>query len=238
MKIRSRKALHGVGRLAAAVVRTAMTTAKVMTAFEDPSWHPWEGGSLRNFLVSTWHENLLFGAWYCGRIPHFHAFASDSDDGEIAAGFVESLGMETLRSSSTKGGSRPLNQIAGFRRTKPEFRVGLTLDGPRGPRREMKPGAVYLAARCRLPVMSLGVACRNSLRARSWDNMQIPRPFHRVQFYFTAPIWPDACLARDGLHELSRVLEREANRAQRQAEASLEASLVLRHPNYGLATPA
>ena len=47
--------------------------------------------------------------------------------------------------------------------------LSITPDGPRGPRRQVQPGLIYLAARTGLPVVPAGFAYDNPLRARSWD---------------------------------------------------------------------
>lgn len=210
------------GRLGAGTLRAIMATANVRELVEDPDWHPSMTGNSKSFLLALWHENLLVGGWAIGRFPNLHTLASDSDDGEIAAGVASSFGMEVLRGSSSKGGVRALKQIVDFGRSRKDFSLVITPDGPRGPRREMKAGLSYVASRCGLPIVCLGVACERGWRLRSWDRMQIPRPFCRVQLYFTAPAAAGAELGRKGLADYSRFIESEVGRAQSQAEHMLE----------------
>src|SRR5215207_3253115 len=99
MKFRSRESARGCGLLAAALIRTAMATAKVRESVEAPDWHPWMGGAGRSFLLATWHENLIPAAWLCGRFSHFFSLASESLDGEFAAVTAEALGTRVFRGS-------------------------------------------------------------------------------------------------------------------------------------------
>ena len=53
-------------------------------------------------------------------------------------------------------------------------------DGPRGPRHEAKDGVVQLARATGLPVVADRRRGRPARRLRSWDRLQLPRPFARV----------------------------------------------------------
>jgi len=53
-------------------------------------------------------------------------------------------GFKTIRGSSTAGGSRALRQM--IQKSKNEIcDFGITPDGPKGPREQVKPGIVLLA---------------------------------------------------------------------------------------------
>ena len=59
--------------------------------------------------------------------------------------------------------------------------VGITPDGPRGPRYEFKPGAIIVARRTRAPLLLVGAEFASAWRLRSWDRFRLPRPFSRVR---------------------------------------------------------
>jgi lysophospholipid acyltransferase (LPLAT)-like uncharacterized protein len=226
VKIQSRKTLYFAGQFGAAITRTILATCKIREFIEDPTWHPFMGGRGRNFLLSTWHENLLVGAWYCGKFPHFHTLASPSRDGEIITGCASSLGMTVLRGSSNDGGVRALKQIVDESKSKKRFRFGFTPDGPRGPRREIKFGVAYVAAKSGLPVVSMGIACENGWRAPSWDKLQVPLPFTKVQIVVTAPIWSPPNASRDQMEAFSARIADEMNRSHEIADRLLKNPIV------------
>jgi lysophospholipid acyltransferase (LPLAT)-like uncharacterized protein len=65
--------------------------------------------------------------------------------------------------------------------------VAITPDGPRGPRREVKPGVVRAAQRERAWILPLHAAAERAWRIRSWDRLMIPKPGSRVQVAYGAP---------------------------------------------------
>jgi lysophospholipid acyltransferase (LPLAT)-like uncharacterized protein len=94
-------------------------------------------------------------------------------------------------------------------------------DGPRGPRHEAKEGVVQLARATRLPVVAIGIAAAPAHRLRSWDRMQVPRPFARVALVLGAPIPIGRDDAAGALAAVQAALE---------ATASEAATLVQRAP--------
>ena len=56
----------------------------------------------------------------------------------------------------------------------------ITPDGPRGPRRHMAPGPIYLASKLGLPLVLMGYAYDRPWRLHSWDRFAIPRPGSRA----------------------------------------------------------
>lgn len=65
--------------------------------------------------------------------------------------------------------------------------VVLTVDGPRGPKYNPHHGIIGLAQKCGVPIMvaSVNAKCRWTLK--SWDGLQIPYPFSKVQVVFGKP---------------------------------------------------
>ena len=59
--------------------------------------------------------------------------------------------------------------------------MGFSVDGPKGPRYEAKTGAVLLAKKTGNPLMPFVVECEKYWTVKSWDRLQIPRPFTRAK---------------------------------------------------------
>ena len=64
----------------------------------------------------------------------------------------------------------------------------LTVDGPRGPRYTVHPGAAALALASGAPVVPILVNADSYWQMKSWDRMQIPKPFSRVTLVLGEPL--------------------------------------------------
>jgi len=169
-------------------------------------------------ILATWHETT--GVLLCmHRGRNFHSTASFSFDGELAARLVSYYGVETVRGSSSRGGSVALDQME---RAAPHVPcVGLTTDGPRGPRRVAKPGAAILAARVQKPIVPNACAVNRAWRLRSWDRMIIPTPFARIVVDFAEPIPPPPADTPEEVEAARLAIERALNALHDSLEAEM-----------------
>ena len=133
-------------------------------------------------IWSFWHNRLFLMSYvhrrFFSRRPPGAAMTSQSKDGEWAAQLVLRMGIAPVRGSAARGGTAALRELARFLRRGED--VGLTPDGSRGPRYELKPGLVLLAQLGRRPILPVGVEYSRCIRLKSWDGFMIPLPFSRV----------------------------------------------------------
>jgi lysophospholipid acyltransferase (LPLAT)-like uncharacterized protein len=111
-------------------------------------------------------------------------------------------GLRIERGSSSRGGARGL--VAIVRRLQRGEDAAFALDGPRGPRGAVLPGAraaARLSAGVLVPMGS--AAARGITLERSWDRFRIPLPFTRVAVRLGAPLPASVTDA-----ELGRAVER------------------------------
>jgi len=165
-------------------------------------------------IYVTWHESTLamVGAY---RDQAVHPFASRSFDGELISRLAGKMGYPILaRGSSSKGGAQGLREMHSF--LDAGEHVYITVDGPRGPRREAKEGSLKLAQISGRAIVPIGYAARPDLRLKSWDRMIMPLPFCRGVFYFGSEIY----LTRDegNLTSSLKRLQAELNRCHVEAE--------------------
>ena len=137
-------------------------------------------------IFCLWHDRLFAGTYYL-RDRGIVVITSQSRDGEYIARFLKRFGFGTVRGSSTRGGVRALVEMIRLMRT--GLPMAFTVDGPTGPRHQAKTGAVTLAKKTGNPMLPFGVECENFWTIKSWDRLQIPRPFTRARFVVAAPIY-------------------------------------------------
>lgn len=165
--------------LAIGILRGLAATWRIKEAGQR-SFSPLAGPKQACIYV-VWHESVLAAGFY--RDEAIHALASQSFDGELISRTLMGLGWPTpARGSSSRGGSAGLSEMQGF--LDQGDHVLLTVDGPRGPRRVAKDGAIKLSRLSGHPVVPVAFACRPQPRLKTWDRMVIPPPFARGVFCF------------------------------------------------------
>lgn len=133
-------------------------------------------------IYVTWHECILamVGGY---RDQPVHPFASRSFDGELITRLSACLGYPALaRGSSSRGGAQGLREMKTL--LEAGEHVYITVDGPRGPRREAKEGSLKLAQLTGRAIVPIAFAAKKGWRLRSWDKTVIPAPFSKGVFFF------------------------------------------------------
>lgn len=173
MRIKSPLLWKTAGLLGTMMLRTWTDTIDYKWAFYDPEIDGAYGR--RHYILLFWHEYIL-GPLFLRRQSDVTMLLSQHGDAEIVGRFADHLGMTCVRGSTFKGGAAAVKQILEL---KEHPIVAFTPDGPRGPRRQLAVGPVYLASKLRMPLVLLGVGYDRPWRANSWDRFALPRPFSR-----------------------------------------------------------
>ena len=138
-------------------------------------------------VTSLWHNRILFIACLSKRklLERMSVLISASRDGEYISTFIRFFGLGVVRGSSSHGGVHALLELN--HEIKNGHSVILTVDGPRGPKYTVHPGAVLLAHKNDLFVVPVSVNAKHYWQAKSWDNTQIPIPFSSVSVVYGHP---------------------------------------------------
>ncbi len=68
--------------------------------------------------------------------------------------------------------------------------VLLAVDGPKGPRGVVRPGAAYLAKKTAKPLVTIQVSVEKSFRFKNrWDHYEVPFPFSRATITYSEPFY-------------------------------------------------
>lgn len=139
-----------------------------------------------SFCLALWHEYLLAGILtHAGQ--KIAPLASLSSDGEIVTRVMNKLGYRTIRGSSHRGGNEARNDLVDV--SMAGWFTAITLDGPRGPRRRVKGGAVDVARRAGVSILPMTAAAdREWVLTKTWDQFRIPKPFARIAVQYGEPL--------------------------------------------------
>ena len=127
-----------------------------------------------------WHEYITSVLPKWGQTP-LTLLVSQHRDAEILNQMALGLGLNIVRGSTTRGGSRAIRELKRYSKTSS---IAISPDGPRGPRREMAMGAIYIASLLKMPIVPVGIGVSNKWRLNTWDKFSIPKPFSRVRVIF------------------------------------------------------
>lgn len=143
-----------------------------------------EGGE--RFIYAFWHQRQVFFTW-SHRGVSAAILVSKSKDGEMIARTMELSDIAAVRGSSSRGGAAAAREMVEILRSGRD--VGITPDGPRGPAREVKEGAVRVAQLAGMPIVPIANALSRRIEmARAWDRFQIPLPFGRSVVIYGEPV--------------------------------------------------
>ena len=110
---------------------------------------------------------------------------SKSEDGALAKGVLNALGMEVASGSSSSGavgGLRSLSRLCGS-----GSRAVITVDGPRGPAGSVTEGILALSQLRSLWIVPVTASCQRGISLRSWDRLIVPMPWSRVVVAYGRP---------------------------------------------------
>ncbi|MFK7737623.1 MAG: lysophospholipid acyltransferase family protein [Pirellulaceae bacterium] len=143
-----------------------------------------------------WHEYIPFPVY---TRPHCRLamLLSQHQDAEILSHIASFAGLSTVRGSTNRGGTNALRELLEKGRG---LNLAITPDGPRGPRRRLAQGCIYVASRLQIPIVPVGFGFDRPWRNnRSWDKFAIPRPFSRARAVLGPKLWIPTNLDREGI---------------------------------------
>jgi lysophospholipid acyltransferase (LPLAT)-like uncharacterized protein len=169
-------------RLGAAFIATIARTWRFRVINE--GGYAAERAAGRAVVLVLWHGEMLPLLYY-----HRHrciaVLVSEHGDGEIIARILQTFGFRLIRGSTSRGAARAL--IAVDRELREGIDVGITPDGPRGPRHSVAPGALLAAHRAGVRLMPLAISASSFWQLGSWDRFMIPKPFAKITLAYGEP---------------------------------------------------
>lgn len=141
-------------------------------------------------IVACWHGDLFYLPYLYLKLrkhPNAKVIISEHFDGQIIARITAFFNIKTLHGSTTRGGAKAL--IAAIKTLKSGTDIGITPDGPKGPRHEIvTDGIVLMAQKGNAKVITLSCVPKRYWQFKSWDRFTIPKPFTKLDFYASEPL--------------------------------------------------
>ena len=172
-----------IGRLMAAYVRLVAATSRV------------EGTpvSQEQAVLAFWHEYNLVAAtaaYKVRRTGRHVSFSTQTFRGEVMNAMLAAIGAGSVplpAEDQRAEAARLARELARLGRE--GATVAVSPDGPLGPYRRAKPGALIVARESGLPLRPWAISFRPSFRlVGRWDRHVVPLPFGRMRVLEAEPI--------------------------------------------------
>ncbi|WP_083921786.1 lysophospholipid acyltransferase family protein [Kiloniella laminariae] len=171
-----------------------------------------------NIIGCFWHSRMvmMFHAWKHSDRSRFHMLISAHRDGRVIARAIENLGFRTVEGSSRRGGASALVTLK--RTLDKGGAIGITPDGPKGPRMRAKNGAIKAAQMTGRPVIAISGNVSSRKIFNSWDRFCLPLPFGRGIIHWGTPIAVPRDASKEELEGYRIELEKQLNELTGKAD--------------------
>lgn len=142
-----------------------------------------------SYILAIWHQNLFAGILAQSGVRHT-VMISRSRDGDPVALLCHKLGHLVIRGSSRrqgkdKGGQEAKDEMIEVLTS--GLPGAITVDGPRGPAHEVKPGIIEMACKAQVPIIPYLAVAERYWVFPSWDRFRLPKPFAIIHVYYGVP---------------------------------------------------
>jgi lysophospholipid acyltransferase (LPLAT)-like uncharacterized protein len=147
-----------------------------------------------------WHSHMflvpfMYRHWFPDR--RGVVLTSPSGDGQVIADICARFGLLAARGSSSKPHTGRAALLLLHEQLREGYDVGITPDGPRGPRHVLQPGAVKLAQLSGCPIVTMAIRFSRSYPLPTWDRFEVPLPFAKSYVRIGPPIQVPRRLTED-----------------------------------------
>jgi lysophospholipid acyltransferase (LPLAT)-like uncharacterized protein len=175
------------------------------------------------FIIAFWHGRMLVLPAMWPTTAKMHMLISMHRDGELIARAIGHFGHGTVRGSAAKPGSTKDKGGAAALRgmlkaLKAREYVGITPDGPRGPRMRATDGIVTVARVAGVPIIPCSYSAKSRVVLGTWDRFIIPLPFTRGVIIWGDPIRVPRDADAAGLAVARQAVEDGLNRVCTEAD--------------------
>lgn len=200
--------------LASLYIRLAYNTSRWTVVGGDIPKRFWDEG--KPFILGFWHGRLLLMPYCWDHRKTIYMLISEHRDGQLIAHTVGHFGIKWAAGSSTRGGAQALRIMV--KALKQGDYVGITPDGPRGPRMRASDGVVNVARLSGVPVIPAAFGTTRGRCLSTWDRFLLAWPFGRGIIVWGDPIRVDRKAGSEALELARRQVEDGLNAVTAEAD--------------------
>ena len=142
--------------------------------------------SKKPFILAFWHNQLMMIAYSWKSPEKINIVASSHSDGRFGSIVGKYFHLKNIP-TSISGSSFAIRTI--YKKIEEKNYVGITPDGPRGPKEIVSEGIIKIAKATNTPIIPCGFWSSNNFRLKSWDSFLITLPFSKCCFVWQKPLY-------------------------------------------------
>jgi lysophospholipid acyltransferase (LPLAT)-like uncharacterized protein len=170
-------------------------------------------------VIAVWHGRLFLVPYFF-RHRNTMAFISPSQDGDIVVSVGRDWGYKILRGSSSHSIAKAW--LIMLRELRQGGEVIMVPDGPKGPNRKFKSGAIKQSQETGASIVPFSFSCSRKRYAKSWDRFLWFFPFNKVVAIYGEPIVIPPELSEAEFEEKRMYLEKVLIALDEKADAYFE----------------
>ena len=167
------------------------------------------------FILAFWHSQLMMIKFSWKINKKINILASGHSDGRFGAIVGRYFNLNNI-ATSDKNKSISLKII--FKLLNNNDYIGVTPDGPRGPKELVSEGIIKIARTSNTPIISVGFWSSKNFKLKSWDSFLITLPFSKCSFVWNEPLEIPYGTDESKLQHYQNLLEKKLNQSIEKAK--------------------
>jgi len=167
------------------------------------------------FILAFWHSQLMMIGFSWKKHNNINILASGHSDGRFGAIVGKYFNLNNIRTSK-KNKSISLKSI--FKLLNDNNYIGITPDGPRGPKEIVSEGIIKIAKKSKVPIIPIGFWSSKNFKLKSWDSFLITLPFSKCSFVWNKPLEIPYNIQENQIHLYQKLLQEKINQSVKKAQ--------------------
>jgi len=167
------------------------------------------------FILAFWHSQLMMIGFAWKKKQNVNILASSHSDGRFGAIVGKYFNLNNIQTSE-KNKSVSLRSI--FKLLNDNNYIGITPDGPRGPKEIVSEGIIKIARSSKVPIIPIGFWSSKNFKLKSWDSFLITLPFSKCSFVWNKPLEIPYNIQENQIQHYQKLLQEKINQSVKKAQ--------------------
>ena len=167
------------------------------------------------FILAFWHSQLMMIGFSWKKNNNVNILASGHSDGRFGAIVGKYFNLNNIQTSK-KNKSIYLRSI--FKLLNDNNYIGMTPDGPRGPKEIVSEGIIKIAKSSKVPIIPIGFWSSKNFKLKSWDSFLITLPFSKCSFVWNKPLEIPHNIKENQIQHYQKLLKEKINQSVKKAQ--------------------